>query len=73
MAKQKTKKVYETKTGDGRITLRLVVPTVDGKDYSISAPYPYYENVGGGIMKKLSKKETEKMLFERLKCHIKVQ
>lgn len=65
MAKTKTKKVYETKVADGRIEIKLL-KTTDGKGHTASAPYPMYIHEGG-VARRLSKKETEKFLFEQIK------
>lgn len=73
MAKTKTKKVYETKITDGRLEIKLIVPTTDGKCHTASAPYPMYVQGEGGIMKRLTKKQTENELFDHIKHYIKVQ
>lgn len=67
MAKTKTKKVYTTKVADGRIEIKLI-KSVDGKSHTASAPYPMYVQEGG--IRRLSKKETEKYLFEQLKAYV---
>lgn len=77
MAKKTTKKVYETKVADGRIEIKLIVPTTDGKMHSISAPYPFISQVedadGGKVMKQFTRKQTENYLFDKIKQYIKVQ
>lgn len=73
MAKKTTKKVYETKVADGRIEIKLIVPTTDGKAHTASAPNPMYVQGEGGIMKRLTKKQTENELFDHIKHYIKVQ
>ena len=74
MAKtKKTKKVYETKITDGRLEIKLIVPTTDGRCHTASAPYPMYVQGEGGIMKRLTKKQTENELFDHLRQFIKVQ
>ena len=72
MPKTKTKKVYTTTIADGRLEIKLIVPTTDGKDHTASAPYPMYVKEGG-VAKRVSKKETEKQLFEHIKQYVKVQ
>ena len=73
MAKKKEKKVYETTVADGRLTIKLIVPTTDGRTHTASAPYPMYVQGEGGIMKRLTKKQTENELFDHIKQYIKVQ
>ena len=73
MAKKKEKKVYETTVADGRLTIKLIVSTTDGRAHTASAPYPMYVQGEGGIMKRLTKKQTENELFDHIKQYIKVQ
>ena len=68
--KTQTKKVYETKVADGRIEIKLI-KSVDGKSHTASAPYPMYVQDGG--IRRLSKKETEKLLFEHLRPYFPTQ
>lgn len=76
MAKKTTKKAYETKVADGRIEIKLIVPTTDGKAHTASAPNPFIiqtENESGQmVMKQLTKKQTEAFLFDQIKQYIKV-
>jgi hypothetical protein len=76
MAKKTTKKAYETKVSDGRIEIKLIVPTTDGKAHTASAPNPFVCQVedadGKMVMKQLTKKQTEAFLFDQIKQYIKV-
>ena len=63
MAKQKTKKNYEFKTGDGKFNFK-VLKSVDGKAYSIGGFYPITMQTENGLTT-LTRKQTEKWCVER--------
>lgn len=62
MAKTKTKKNYEFKTGDGKYRFR-VVKSGDGKGCDIKGAYPVICQTETGV-KKLTRRETEKWCLE---------
>lgn len=70
----KTKKVYTTTVADGRITIKLD-KSVDGKTHTASAPYPFFiqqynEELNKNEIKRLTKAQTEKWLFEQIKQYV---
>ena len=58
MAKEKVKKVYEFKTGDGKFSFRML-EKIDGRVCSIGGAYPMFNQTG-----KLTRKQTEKWCVE---------
>jgi len=72
MAKEKEKKNYTTIVKDGRMTLQLNEKDADGRVRSASCEYPFVCQVvdadGNVVVKKQTKKQTEKFLLELLGC-----